>query len=75
MGQRTEKFFRAIYYVRKTLNEAQENYSTVKKEMLTMVFSCEKFRPYVLGSHIILLTDHAAIRLIIWVFFAIRFFF
>ena len=67
VGQRTEKIFRAIYYASKTLNEAQENYSTVKKEMLTMVFACEKFRPYVLGSHIIILTDHAAIRLIIWV--------
>ena len=46
--------------------------------MLTMVFACEKFRPYILGSHVIIHTDHAAIRylmakkdakpkLIIWV--------
>ena len=28
LGQRTEKIFRAIYYVRKTFKEAQENYST-----------------------------------------------
>ena len=45
-----------------------------------MVFSCEKFRPYILGSHIIIHTDHAAIkylmankeakpRLIKWVLF------
>ena len=27
-----------------------------------MVFSCEKFRPYILGSHVIIHTDHAAIR-------------
>ena len=27
-----------------------------------MVFSCEKFRPYILGSHIVLHTDHAAIK-------------
>ena len=26
-----------------------------------MVFSCEKFRPYILGSHVIIHTDHAAI--------------
>ena len=27
-----------------------------------MVFACEKFRPYILGSHVIIHTDHAAIR-------------
>ena len=25
-----------------------------------MVFSCEKFRPYILGSHVIIHTDHVA---------------
>ena len=43
-----------------------------------MVFACEKFEPYILGSHVIIHTDHAAVRylmakkdskprLIIWV--------
>ena len=54
--------FRAIYYSNKTFNEAQENYSTTEKEMLAMVFACEKFRPYILGSHVIIHTDHAAIK-------------
>ena len=27
-----------------------------------MVFSCKKFRPYILGSHVIIHTDHATIR-------------
>ena len=78
LGQRTEKIFKAIYYATKTFNEAQENYSTIEKEMLAMVFACEKFRPYILGSHIVIHTNHAAIkylmakndakpRLIIWV--------
>ena len=30
-----------------------------------MVFACEKFRPYILGSHVIIRTDHAAIRYLI----------
>ena len=30
--------------------------------MLEMVFACEKFRPYILGSHVIIHTDHAAIK-------------
>ena len=48
LGQRIEKFFRAIYYARKTFNGAQENYSITEKEMLEMVFTCENFRPYIL---------------------------
>ena len=27
-----------------------------------MVFACDKFRPYILGSHVIIHTDHAAIK-------------
>ena len=78
LGQRTEKIFKAIYYASKTFNEAQENYSTTKNEMLAMVFACEKFRLYILVSHVVIHTDHAAIKhlmekkyaksiLIIWV--------
>ena len=62
LGKRKEKFFKAIYYTSKTFNEAQENYSTTEKKMLAMVFSCEKFRPYIPGSHVIIDTDHAAIK-------------
>ena len=65
LGQRTEKMFKVIYYVNKTFNEAQENYSTIEKEMLAMVFACEKIRPYILGSHVIIHIDHAAIRYLI----------
>ena len=53
--------FKAIYYASKTFNEAQENYSTTEKEMLAIVFACENFRSYILGSHVIIHIDHAAI--------------
>ena len=62
LGQRKEKIFRAIYYASRTFNEAQENYSTTEKEILAIVFACEKYRPYILGSHVIVHTDHAAIK-------------
>ena len=62
LGQRKETIFRAIHYARKTFNEAQENYSTTEKEMLAIVFACEKFKPYILGSHVIVHIDHAAIK-------------
>ena len=62
LGQRKEKIFRAIYYASRTFNEAQENYSTTEKEILAIVFACEKFRPYILGSHVVVHMDHAAIK-------------
>ena len=62
LGQKAEKVFKAIYYTSKTFNEAQENYSTTEKEMLAKVFAFEKFRPYILGSHVIIHTGHAAIK-------------
>ena len=62
LGQRKEKILRAIYYASRTFNEAQENYSTTEKEMLAIVFACEKFRLYILGSHVIVHIDHAAIK-------------
>ena len=62
LGQKTKKIFKAIYYASKTFHEAQENYSTIEKEMLAMVFACEKIKPYILGSHVIIHTDHAVIR-------------
>ena len=41
---------------------AQLNYTTTKKELLAVVFALEKFRPYVLGSKIIVYMNHAALK-------------
>ena len=65
LGQKDEKVFKAIYYASKTFNEAQENYSTTEKEILAIVFSCDKFRPYILGFHVIIHNDHATIKYLI----------
>ena len=62
LGQRIEKTFKVIYYASKTFNETQENYSTTEKDMLAIIFACEKYRPYILGSHVIVHTDHEAIK-------------
>ena len=62
LGHKDEKVFKAIYYASKTFNEAQENYSTTEKEMLAIVFACKKFRPYILGSHVVIQTDHPTIK-------------
>ncbi|XP_011621810.1 uncharacterized protein LOC105420314, partial [Amborella trichopoda] len=62
LGQRINKLPHVIYYASKTLNEAQLNYTTTEKELLAVVFALEKFRSYLLGSKIIVYSDHAALK-------------
>ena len=65
LGQRINKLPHVIYYASRTLNDAQLNYTTTEKEFLAVVFALEKFRAYLIGSHVIIYTDHAAIRYLI----------
>ncbi|XP_073017775.1 uncharacterized protein [Primulina eburnea] len=50
LGQRRDKFFRSIYYASRTMDAAQQNYTTTEKEMLAVVFAFDKFRPYLVGT-------------------------
>ncbi|KAL1531214.1 hypothetical protein AAHA92_33917 [Salvia divinorum] len=65
LGQRIEGKSHVIYYASKTLNQAQKNYNMMEKEMLTIVYSFEKFKPYLLGARMIIYTDYAAIKYLI----------
>jgi hypothetical protein len=62
LGERINKVSHAIYYASRTLNDAQLNYSTTEKELLAVIFALEKFRSYLIGSKVIVFTDHAALR-------------
>ncbi|GAU32930.1 hypothetical protein TSUD_152910 [Trifolium subterraneum] len=62
LGQRHAKFFHAIYYASKVLNENQVNYTTTEKELLAIVFALEKFRPYLIGSKVTVFSDHSALK-------------
>ncbi|PIN16592.1 DNA-directed DNA polymerase [Handroanthus impetiginosus] len=65
LGQRKNKIFRSIYYASKTLNDAQLNYTTTEKELLAVVFAFDKFKSYLVGTRVIVYTDHSAIRYLI----------
>jgi hypothetical protein len=62
LGQRINKVPHAIYYASRTLNDSQLNYSTTEKELLAVIFALEKFRSYLIGSKVIVFTDHVALR-------------
>ncbi|CAN6562575.1 unnamed protein product [Malus baccata var. baccata] len=62
LGQRKDKQPHVIYYASRTLNNAQLNYSTTEKELLAVVFALDKFRSYLLGTKVIIYTDHAALK-------------
>ncbi|KAI5334985.1 hypothetical protein L3X38_025118 [Prunus dulcis] len=65
LGQRVNKLPHVIYYASRTLNGAQLNYSTTEKELLDVVFALEKFRSYLVGSKVIVYSNHAALRFLL----------
>ena len=62
LGQRKNKQFQLVYYASRTLNETQQNYTTIEKELLAVVFDFEKFHSYILSSKVIVYTDHFILK-------------
>nr|GFA97747.1 reverse transcriptase domain-containing protein [Tanacetum cinerariifolium]GFA98506.1 reverse transcriptase domain-containing protein [Tanacetum cinerariifolium] len=62
LGQRVEKHFRPIHYASKTMNQAETNYTTTKKEMLAVVYAFEKFCSYLIMNKSIVYTDHSSLK-------------
>ena len=61
VGKRRDKIH-PIYYASKALNEAQKNYTVTEQDLLAMVFAFEKFHSYMLGTRVIVHTNHFALR-------------
>ena len=53
-----DNLLQPVAYASKTLNQAETNYSQIERESLAIVFGVAKFRQYILGRHLKLLTDH-----------------
>ena len=62
LGQKVDKDPHVIYYLSRTLNDAQLNYSTTEKELLAVIFALEKFRQYLVGAKVVVYSDHAALQ-------------
>ncbi|GJQ96787.1 reverse transcriptase domain-containing protein [Tanacetum coccineum] len=62
LGQKIDGIFKPIYYASKTLNDAPAHYTTTKKELLAVVFSFDKFHPYLILSKTIVYIVHSALK-------------
>ncbi|KAK4382232.1 Retrovirus-related Pol polyprotein from transposon.6 [Sesamum angolense] len=62
LGQRIGKEPHVIYYASRMLDNTQSNYTTTEKELLAVVFALEKFRHYLLGTKVVVFSDHAALK-------------
>ena len=62
LGQRERGKPYVVYYASKTLNEARRNYTTTENGLLAVVYALDKFRAYLVGSDIIVFTDHSALK-------------
>lgn len=56
------EIFLFLYYAIKTLDVSQTNYIIIEMEMLALVYAFNKFKSYLMGTKVIVHTNHTAIR-------------
>lgn len=47
-----------VAYASKTLTQTERNYANIEREMLAIVFACQRFHQYIYGRHVIVHSDH-----------------
>jgi hypothetical protein len=47
-----------VAYASRALSPAQERYAQIEKQLLAIVFACEKFHQYIFGKKVQVETDH-----------------
>jgi 2-C-methyl-D-erythritol 4-phosphate cytidylyltransferase len=54
-----------IAFASRKLSDSEQNYNTIEREGLAMVYVPQKFRHYLLGKHFKMFTDHSALKYLV----------
>ena len=54
-----------VTYASRSLAPAEQNYANIERELLAIVYACERFHQYTFGREIIIHTDHKPLEAII----------
>eukprot|EP00731_Ephydatia_muelleri_P008908 Em0004g1246a len=65
LSQEHDGLERVVAYASRTLSKAERKYCVTRKELLAVVTFMRHFRPYLLGHHFILRTDHSSLQ---WIY-------
>lgn len=60
--QKAEDSEQAVAFLSRKLTDTEKRYSTSERELLSVVYAIEKFRPYIDGVHFTVVTDHSALQ-------------
>ena len=53
-----------IGFASKSLSDAETRYANIEREMLAVVFGCERFHTYVFGKSVTIESDHRPLEMI-----------
>ncbi|XP_063233061.1 uncharacterized protein K02A2.6-like [Bacillus rossius redtenbacheri] len=53
-----------VAYASKSLTQTQQNYAQIEKELLAVVYGCERFHQYIFGRTVLVETDHKPLEAI-----------
>lgn len=62
LGQKCTKLSHQIYYASNILLKAPCNYIITEQEILAVIYSCDKFLAYLLGTKVLVHTDNQALQ-------------
>ena len=62
LSQRIDGIERPIAFFSRVMNVTQRNYCTTRRELLAVICALQHFRHYLLGTKIILRTDHHSLK-------------
>lgn len=62
LSQKINGSEKPVAYASRTLNDAEKNYSTIEKELLSVINFTKYFRPYLFGRKFKIITDHKPLQ-------------